>query len=109
MNCALAALRNFNVLIVAGQQVDARDVVASYHTLDLVENGHRIERRHLRLKVMRLEPDGVAGGLPRLRAAALTHVRVRAAAEGNEAMNIKGHGIGDAHNHLEVRLAVADL
>ena len=51
------------------------------HALDLVENGHRIKRCHLRFEVMGLEPYRVTIRFARLCAACLSHICMRPAAE----------------------------
>src|SRR6185437_13389007 len=62
------------VLVVAGEQLEARKRVAGDEALDLVQNGHGIEGAEAWLKVVGGEPDGVAVGFAGLRAAGLAHI-----------------------------------
>src|SRR5665213_1457174 len=90
------------VLVVTGEQLQARERVAGNESLDLVENGHGIEGAEARLKVVRGEPDGMAVGLAGLRAAGLAHISAKAGAEGNERADIRADFVGEADDHLEV-------
>ena len=45
------------MLVVSRQKINPRNVVSRHQPLNLIQNCHRIEGRHLRLKVMSLKPD----------------------------------------------------
>ncbi len=90
------------VLVVAGEKLEAQKVVAGDEALDLVENREGIEGAELWFEIVGGEPDGVTVGLAGLRAAGLAHVGAGAFAEGDEGVHVGAHLVGDADDHLEV-------
>ena len=91
------------VLVVAGQKLEAQQVVAGDEALDLVEDGEGIEGAELGLQVVGGEPDSVAVGLAGLRAAGLAHVGAEAPLpKGTSCLNVRAHLVGEADDHLEV-------
>ena len=90
------------VLVVAAEKLQAKQIVAGDEALDLVEDREGIEGAELGLEVVGGEPDGVTVGLAGLRAAGLAHVGAEAFAEGDECLHIRAHLVGDADDHLEV-------
>ncbi len=101
--------RKGRVLVVAGQQVDPRNVVARNQALNLVQNGGRLEGTHLRLQTVGLEPNRMAVGFARLCPARLAHIGALAGSEWDQLADIKSHGFGDAHDHFKIALRVGDL
>src|SRR5581483_3854199 len=103
------ALRNLRVLVITGDQVEARDVVAGDQALNFVEHGNRIEGRHAGLEPVRFQPNSVTVRLAGLRAARLAHVGTRGAAEGNQVVEFKAHLVGDANDDLKIRLGACQV
>src|SRR5579862_7879713 len=83
LRSAWSTLAQRCMFAVAREQIHARDVVARYKPLNLVENRHRIQRAQLGLEALHFKPDGMAVGLSGLCSAGLPHIRPYAAAEGN--------------------------
>src|ERR1700704_7024718 len=78
------ACGNFSMLIVAGQQIDPRDIVSWHHPLNFIENRDWIKRGHLGFEIVGFEPDGVAIGFARLGTTSLSHIGASATAKWNE-------------------------
>src|SRR5581483_2589360 len=112
------ALRNLRVLVITGDQVEARDVVAGDQAHNFVEHGSRIEGRHAGLEPVRFQPNSVTVRLAGLRAARLAHVslhpkarktgafwgpRTRGTAERNQVLEVKAHLVGYANDDLKIR------
>src|SRR5260370_25960206 len=91
------------MLVVAGEELEGLDVVAGDEALDLVEDGHGLERAEAWLEILSGEPYSVAIGLARLPAAGLAHVGAEAFAEGNQRAHVGAGLVGDADDHLQLR------
>ena len=92
------------MLIVAGEQIETRHVVGGHQALNLVENREGIEGAEARLLMLRGEPYGVTIGFAGLRAAGLAEIGLHASRpEGNEVLDVRTHGRGEANDQLEIR------
>src|SRR5271157_6219978 len=88
------ALGNLKMLIFARQHIDPRNIglrnmVPGNHALDFIENRHGVEGCHLRLQVVRFEPNRVTVRLARLRAARLAHVGMCPASERHQSAYVE--------------------
>src|SRR4051812_17105178 len=91
---ARALARCLRVYVVAGEQVEARKIVAGDKALNLVKNGGGIQRAHLRLQLVSYQPNLVTIGLTGLRTARLPHVRACASAEWDQLANVMPQTLG---------------
>src|SRR5438093_10241311 len=93
-----------SVLLVAGEQFRARDVISRDQPLDFIEHGRRIERAEFWLKTMSPQPHRVAVGFAGLSAARLAHISPSRTAKRHQSAHIEAHAMGDADHHLEIAL-----
>src|SRR5437764_15329733 len=97
------------MLAVTRQKIRAHNVIRRNQTLNLVENGHGVERAQFRFEPLHLKPHGMSVDFARLRSARLSHVGACASAEWNQLANLEAHAVGDAYDHFEIALSPRNL